>query len=476
MKSIFKLLVSFFILSNLFAQNSLNFSSLKSYKCNASFSFASGTYDAYLVLLSNGVISAMPTDGQEYGIGSKIGSAKVVYIGSGTFVPLKNLLQNTTYYISVIPFNNNFSIDYDTNNTIEETFTSAEASFNDYYASIDFTSNQMLTQLTQLIQPQLDPNTNLPIVPYAQFDETIVKDIFEIDTTINNSLQHYVICQYSSEKRPYSGVFEYVTPTPQYSREHRVAKSWYDFTNLGQAILDVPEGADMHLLDLVQNDVNTSRSNLPFGEVTSNPWSNSYLEYVIGRDHRNIIVTEPRNDRKGDVARAHFYTMLAYNGKYGENWGLDNLLTNAQDQELQVFLDWHNQDPVDDFEKTRNQYVYEKQGNRNPFIDFPQLVDCINFSNITKIDSCNVNVAIANKNAIQMEAFVYPNPSTGILHIDKKNIKKIDEIALYNILGAKQKINFTKSHTLNLDSLAAGTYVLKIVSKGKSYLSKVVLK
>ena len=40
-----------------------------------------------------------------------------------------------------------------------------------------------------------------------------------------------------------------------------------------------------------------------------------------------------------------------------------------------TLLVWHNQDPVDDFERNRNNVIYDYQGNRNPFIDHPELVN-----------------------------------------------------------------------------------------------------
>lgn len=40
---------------------------------------------------------------------------------------------------------------------------------------------------------------------------------------------------------------------------------------------------------------------------------------------------------------------------------------------LSVLLEWNEEDPVDAFEEQRNSRVYEYQGNRNPFIDFPDL-------------------------------------------------------------------------------------------------------
>ena len=35
---------------------------------------------------------------------------------------------------------------------------------------------------------------------------------------------------------------------------------------------------------------------------------------------------------------------------------------------------WHESDPVDDHKINRNNIIEEVQGNRNPFIDMPELV------------------------------------------------------------------------------------------------------
>jgi hypothetical protein len=41
---------------------------------------------------------------------------------------------------------------------------------------------------------------------------------------------------------------------------------------------------------------------------------------------------------------------------------------------LETFIKWHEEDPVDEFEIQRNQVIYAYQRNRNPFIDYPELV------------------------------------------------------------------------------------------------------
>jgi hypothetical protein len=102
------------------------------------------------------------------------------------------------------------------------------------------------------------------------------------------------------------------------------------------------------------------------------------------------------NGRRGDVARALFYTDLRYEGgthgttgasepdlvlsdeqvlidrsKRGEN------LDTAWFGDLSTLINWHRDDPVDDIERMRNETVASFQGNRNPFIDHPEWVACI---------------------------------------------------------------------------------------------------
>lgn len=448
--------------------SNLNFSSIRTYRVSVSFSSAGA--DGHLMVVSKDPITFVPVDNTFYLKGQNVSGAKVVSVGAGTFTFFKNLLQNNNYNVAVFAYNEQgFNINYKSDNPLAGSVTTATANFGNYYNGIDFNSSNLVSSLTSLIQPHTS-------IDYSQFDENIVANFYETDTIVGGVTKKYIICQYSGERKVYTGTFSYQGSAPYYSREHRVAKSWYDFSGLGSSITGVPEGNDIHALELVQNDVNTARSNNPFGEVTGNPWSNSYLEFIIGKDARNILVVEPMENRKGDVARAHFYMMLAYNGKYGQNWGLDNMLTLSQSQEYQVLLDWHYNDPPDDFEKTRHEYVYEIQGNRNPLIDFPQLVDCIDFRDVSKQASCDVNVGIAQNLANQYGTFIYPNPSTGILHMQDVKARDVQSIHIFNMLGVEQNNFSLENDSINVEKLNKGLYIISIETKSKNYISKFQLK
>lgn len=99
--------------------------------------------------------------------------------------------------------------------------------------------------------------------------------------------------------------------------------------------------------------------------------------------------------RRGDVARAMLYADLRYEGGVHGVTGVaepDLRLTDdpaliqtsggsnasvAYMGLLSVLLQWHEQDPVDALERHRNDVVASYQGNRNPFVDHPDLVDCL---------------------------------------------------------------------------------------------------
>ena len=95
---------------------------------------------------------------------------------------------------------------------------------------------------------------------------------------------------------------------------------------------------------------------------------------------------EPRDEVKGDIARIILYMDVRYEGGDDEPnlVPIDGLTSypNPQVGVLSTLLDWHTMDPPDAFEKRRNDIIYEWQGNRNPFIDYPEFVDYI-YNNVS---------------------------------------------------------------------------------------------
>ncbi|MBO9666530.1 MAG: endonuclease [Bdellovibrio sp.] len=124
--------------------------------------------------------------------------------------------------------------------------------------------------------------------------------------------------------------------------------------------------SDLHHLYPTDNQMNAIRGNYEFGEVARDtkklkcPVSRFGKPAEGGND-----VFEPPMAHKGNVARALFYFSVHYN-------------LHISPRQEAYLRKWHKEDPVDDEEIRRNDEIMKVQGNRNPFVDYPELVDLIN--------------------------------------------------------------------------------------------------
>jgi endonuclease I len=163
---------------------------------------------------------------------------------------------------------------------------------------------------------------------------------------------------------------------------------------------------DCHQLFLCDIGYNAARSNFPFGnagpganELTTlftNGAGGGSGTYPGNSDWENGTVFEVWGDRRGDIARAMFYMDVRYEGGNHAITGwsepdlilsdsISQIMSSATGQNesvaymglLSVLLQWHAQDPVDAKEMARNDWVFSYQGNRNPFIDHPEWIDCL---------------------------------------------------------------------------------------------------
>lgn len=121
--------------------------------------------------------------------------------------------------------------------------------------------------------------------------------------------------------------------------------------------------SDLHNLKPANPAINTSRSNKWYGPVNS---TESYYP--------------SRTAIHGDIARILFYMDIRYDGLSLVNLTGNQKPNTYQMGDLATLLLWHIQDPVDNFERNRNEVLFGYQGNRNPFIDYPELVSIIYYS------------------------------------------------------------------------------------------------
>jgi endonuclease I len=139
-----------------------------------------------------------------------------------------------------------------------------------------------------------------------------------------------------------------------------------------------PAMSDIHHLFPSDATANSERSNLPFGVVVGTPvWTSPDPDGDGDVSKRGLnaageMVFEPRNAKKGDIARAILYFYVRYNSRRPTGYTLENFI----DEEA-TLIQWHTADPPDAFERQRNSLAFRAQGNRNPFIDRPEFVTAV---------------------------------------------------------------------------------------------------
>lgn len=184
----------------------------------------------------------------------------------------------------------------------------------------------------------------------------------------------------------YSDVTNYTFGTDQcgtygvegdcYNREHSVPKSWFNERS--------PMKSDAWHVYPIDGKINGMRSNNPFGEVGSGASSSKNEFSKWGKcvtPGYSGTVFEPNDEYKGDFARTYFYFATRYKGVATSGQGalvFTSTYPYITGWQLDMLLRWHKKDPVSPKELDRNEAVYDsRQGNRNPFIDYPELVDLI---------------------------------------------------------------------------------------------------
>jgi len=263
----------------------------------------------------------------------------------------------------------------------------SSSNFPTYYASLDNTSGSTLFTAIH----------NAAKVGYSSLSYSGLWTAFNaIDVRSDGKMYDY-----------YSSSTSYTPTTNQcgnysgeggcYNREHSIPKSWF-----GGSESNGTPGTDLFHLVPTDGFVNSKRSNYTFGEVNSATYSSNGSYSKLGTAKSitisNVMITngsyssttspvfEPNDEYKGDFARAYMGAMVRwasdyqafttgdgsaiFNGTYTQagNYGLTNY-------GVALLMKWHRQDPVSQREKDRNDGIQSKQGNRNPFIDYPELAE-----------------------------------------------------------------------------------------------------
>lgn len=262
-----------------------------------------------------------------------------------------------------------------------------------YYDTVDTNS---ATTLRATLHDVIDDHTRFPYTSSATDTWDILESADEDPQNVNNILDVY----------KNESIVKFGGGNDLYQREHTWPKS-YGFRNDNSK--NYPY-TDCHHLFLCVGAYNGSRSNRPYRYCDAT-CTEKVTDFNNGQGGGSDIYPGNSNwtkgaytagtwetwiGRRGDVARALFYLDIRYEGgTHGITGALepDLILTNNEtliansntgnNESIAymgmkaVLLQWHLEDPVDNVERVRNDVVFYYQGNRNPFIDRPEWVNCI---------------------------------------------------------------------------------------------------
>ena len=154
--------------------------------------------------------------------------------------------------------------------------------------------------------------------------------------------------------------------------EHSFPKSWWGGSK-NQAYKD--------LYNLMPSDskANSSKSNYGMGIVTEVSYENDCIK--VGDGDQGFKVWQPSTEWQGDFSRGYMYMATAYQNLTWTGEGLNSLekgdYPTLKTWAYKLYIKWCKADPVSQTEIDRNEAVYKIQGNRNPFVDFPNLMEYI---------------------------------------------------------------------------------------------------
>jgi hypothetical protein len=474
------------------AATNLTFPINKTYRVITSFTNTTvDHYGGYLVLRSEGApVSDMPVDGTQYSVGQTIGNAKIVYLGKGgnsgtTSFWARWTKAATTYHYAVVPFNGGSSnfVNYRTGDALTGSVTTPNTMVSPTeYSSVDPSSPSFISQLHAVVNP------HTPIF-YSNYRSTMIEGWAARDTFVTigpNTFNKVFNCVYSGTPVFFNLPFDFTATGT--SREHTFPHSWMPTFPADNP--EKPEYNDQHnLYPTIQANVNDARCNYPLGEVVTPIIISG--DGKMGLDSAGNRVYEPADKHKGAAARAMFYMTICYNTVSGNSWNLNASIgevcansgsyTINYPQNQQLLKNWHFAYPPTNVDISRNDYLDSLQGNRNPFVDNPDWVCYIDFSNMTYIanptipctTSTTSSVINIDDNAVHFT--IYPNPSQGVFTVNiYSESSEVGIVKMFDMTGklimSRNISLFEGNNSLQVDDVQrSGVYLIEVItSLGRS--------
>jgi endonuclease I len=324
---------------------------------------------------------------------------------------------------------------------------------NGYYDSLDGKSGTVLRQAMQDIIAEEG-------VVRGQTYTDVIDILKEADQNPANSNQVWLVYKEIGRAK-----LDYQTTSNsigKWNREHTYPRSRGGFNSIKAD--DLADGKDVfwnttadslrhgnsdaHALRAADGPENSSRGNQHYGQYNG--------------------PTNTLGKFKGDVARSVFYMAIRYNGLSVVSGFPEGTVGELGD--LTTLLDWHRNDPPDDFEMNRNNVVYTWQYNRNPLIDYPDLVEYIWGNMIGQ--TWSQPLSIDNLSAFNVQ--LYPNPTSNRIFV--KGIKTETKVEVFTVEGRLLSVYKIVSDRNSIDlNLSSGLYLLKFSNQQQSIVKKVLI-
>jgi endonuclease I len=255
------------------------------------------------------------------------------------------------------------------------TLSISEASTNEAAGTVDFEQLRDLVRDTHATMPKYKPSRH--VYPWVDLQpDGMLQSIYSgktydprqfieadiaTESRLQGQMENFRVLQ---ETEPSAAMLEsmeaFFEAALPYNCEHVVPQSWFGRRE--------PMRGDLHHLFACESGCNSFRSNIPYFDF------DDFGEATRSECGKRLDTRFEPEAGKGTVARAVLYFLLRYPGQIGDND------SEFQRERLPMLLKWHQDFPVEEYERHRNMAIFTAQGNRNPFIDFPEWAEQVDFS------------------------------------------------------------------------------------------------
>ena len=346
-------------------------------------------------------------------------------------------------------------------------------------------------------------------IPAGYYDAAVGKSGEELRTALHQIIRAHTLVSYndlwdayrSTDKMPSEKVWDIYSDVPGgratyyydfgtdqcgnysqegdcYNREHTIPQSWFGEKDTLRS--------DLFHVYPTDGWVNNKRGNLQYGMVPSPTWTSTNGSKLgpCGYPGCSGKAFEPIDAYKGDLARSYFYMTVCYMDKdFGQT--PESMFSGSQllDWARQMMVEWHYADPVSEKEINRNQVIYsQKQHNRNPFIDCPELVDYLFGSRVGEAwyPVCfewDPDAVGDHASSNLLSCRLYPNPASDVVTVESNKGGNISRIEVFDVAGRllRQYDDIASpSFRMGTEDLKDGYYFVKVTVGGASMVLTMV--